>query len=569
MGTDSPLWSPLPAWLKSVLPALSGTGLASIVSVSSATNLPGTIASLVGVAAGMALFLFIRKLQHDLGNNRFNDARRILERAEEIAGFGSYTLHNDAVGNAVVAWSPQLHRVLRPDVSTLPASLEKYVEHYVHPDDRPRVRRCMEHALKLHDTISLEYRIVQDKGPIRHVLDHLEYVRSVDGIDIFHGQLHDITERRLAEQERLEAASRFQSFVEQLGGMPYIASIDAQATNIYVSTKIIELLGFTPDQWCGDPGLKFRQMHNEDRTGFLESIAATISSGTPLSMDYRLRRADGTIRWFHDEARLATDTAGRPLFLHGIALDITERKLAQEELTRSQVELKRLIGALDDIREDEQKRLAREMHDDLGQLLAAMKMDLSVLAQQIPASDGSVLQRLDAINELVNSMLISVRLIIADLPPKLLEEVGLFDALRMLARNFEGRYGVSCHLRLPDKPSSFPGKATSMLYRLVQESLTNIAKHAQATRVDIAMEAEPSFLVLSVVDNGIGASLADLHKAGSFGLVCMRERIAAFDGELNIQTAPGAGLAVRVTLPLAVFENTAIVEADQTAAPET
>lgn len=255
--------------------------------------------------------------------------------------------------------------------------------------------------------------------------------------------------------------------------------------------------------------------------------------------------------------------------LHGRLHALTDRKLAQEDLTRSHVELKRLIGVLDAIREDEQKRLAREMHDDLGQLLAAMKMDLSALAQQLPPGDYSVLQRLDAINELVNSMLVSVRRIIADLPPKLLDDVGLLDALHMLGRNFENRYGVSCRVHLPRSAPACSGKAASMLYRLVQESLTNIAKHAQATRVDITMETEPGLLTLSIIDNGKGASPTDLRKNGSFGLLCMRERIAAFDGDLHIDTRPGAGMTVRVSLPLAASESAMTSQPERRPVPRT
>lgn len=569
MGTDLPLLSSLPIRLRSLLPAALSAITVSAVSVIFAQDHPGMVAAVAGVAAGMAFFLFMRHQQSTPVKNHPEDTRRMLERAEAIACFGSYTLHKDGNGNALVAWSSQFRRLLATDGSAPPASLEKYVDCHVHPDDRMRVRDSMIRVLKERDAVSIEYRILQERGTVRHVLDHLEYIRSIGDVDIFNGQLHDITDRKRAEQERLEAAARFQNFVEQLGGMPYIGSIDAQATNIYVSPKIHDLLGFTPEQWCGDPGLRLRQMHEEDRAGFLASIAATVSSGVPLSVDYRLRRADGSLRWIHDEAKVARDGNGRPLFLHGIALDITERRQAQEELMRSHRELKHLISALDAVREDEQKRLAREMHDDLGQLLAAMKMDLSALAQQLPPGDCSALERLDAINDLVNSMLVSIRRIIADLPPKLLDDAGLFDALHLLTRNFERRYGISCRLHLPEEEPLLPGKTASMLYRVVQESLTNIAKHAQATCAAITMKANQSSLVLSIVDNGKGASAVELEKNGSFGLICMRERVATLEGELHINTSPGAGMAVHLSLPLQELTASANSQPGEFAAPGT
>jgi PAS domain S-box-containing protein len=550
MRTVSPLLSSLADRLKLHMPVAMSTAFASGISAAYSRNHSLPMAAVAGTITGAALFIFLRKAKLNSPKINPDNMQRILDCAESLAGFGTFTLRLRKDSETFTAWSAQFRRLLGANTSTIPASHAEYIERYVHPEDRQRVRACLDGTLSERGSTTIEYRLQQEAGSFRHVLCHVEYNGSANRADFFHGQLHDITKHKQAEQERLDAAARFQSFVGQLGGMSYVASIDNEATNIYVSPKIVELLGFTSEQWCGEPGLKLRQIHEEDRKHFRQAVVATISSGMPLSIDYRLYRADGALRWFHDEARLATDDAGHPMFLHGVAFDITERKQAQEELIRSHAELKRLIGALDAVREDEQKRLAREMHDDLGQLLAAMKMDLSTLAQQLPPSEGGVLQRLDGINDLVNSMMISVRRIIADLPPKLLDDVGLIDALQLLVRNFETRYGVSCHLHLPVREPVFRGDAASMLYRLVQESLNNVAKHAQATSVDITLEMQRSLLALSIVDNGRGASEIDLGKHGSFGLICMRERVASLDGELRIETSPGAGMAVHVSLPV-------------------
>ena len=557
MRTGSPWQSSLADRLKLHLPVAISTALASGVSATYVQHHSLPMAIMAGTITGAALFISLRKAKFNSSKINPDNMQRILDCAESLAGFATFTLRLCKERETFTAWSPQFRRLLGIDTSTVTASHAEYIERYVHPEDRQRVRACLEGTFRERGNATIEYRIQQENGSLRHVLSHIEYTGSTNRDDIFHGQLHDITGHKQAEQERLDAATRFQSFIGQLGGISYVASIDNEATNIYVGPKIVELLGFTSEQWCSDPGLKLQQMHEEDREHFRQAVVATISSGMALSIDYRLRRADGALRWFHDEARLATDDAGRRMFLHGVVLDITERKQAQEELIRSHAELKRLIGALDAVREDEQKRLAREMHDDLGQLLAAMKMDLSMLAQQLPPSEGSVLQRLDGINDLVNSMMISVRRIIADLPPKLLDDVGLVDALQLLARNFEARYSVSCRLHLPASEPVLRGNAASMLYRLVQESLNNVAKHAQATSVDITLEMCRSSLTLSIVDNGRGASEIDLGKHGSFGLICMRERVASLDGELRIDTSPGTGMAVHVSMP--VPESAAII----------
>ncbi|MGE5623187.1 MAG: sensor histidine kinase, partial [Bacillota bacterium] len=144
----------------------------------------------------------------------------------------------------------------------------------------------------------------------------------------------------------------------------------------------------------------------------------------------------------------------------------------------------------------------------------------------------------------------SVRRIISDLPPKALEDLGLFGALRLMAKNFEKRHDVRCHVCLPGYEPHMPQKAASAIYRMVQESLTNVAKHACATDVEIAMEILDNRVLLSVADNGKGFSAQALQKAGSFGLIGMRERAGALNGGLKVESAIGSGTTIYVTLPL-------------------
>lgn len=360
-------------------------------------------------------------------------------------------------------------------------------------------------------------------------------------------------ERKLVETERLASAARFQAFVEQLGGMPYIGKLDCKGSHLYVSPKVENLLGFTPEQWCNDPELRIRQLHELDRDDVLNAVASALSTQEPLSIDYRIRHNDGSVRWFHDEARVVADANGKPLFMQGVVLDITDRKQAQEELERSHKELKKLISALDALREEEQKRLAQEMHDDLGQLLGAMKMDLSVLAQHLPrndAKDAKLLERLDNINDLVNAMVTSVRRIISDLPPKILDDAGLFEALELLGKNFEKRHQIKCRVHLPEFAPAFEQKTAASVYRMIQESLNNVAKHACATEVDIKMELTEKYAMLSIADNGKGFSATDLQKAGSFGLIGMRERVASLNGKIRIESADHAGATIYIWIPL-------------------
>ena len=359
--------------------------------------------------------------------------------------------------------------------------------------------------------------------------------------------------RRHAEIQRMEAAMRFQSLLEQLPGMPYVASLEKNGRMMYVSPKIEELLGFTPDQWRDDPGLRIRQLHEADRARVQQAVAAAVANNGAYRIDYRIFDSEGRLHWFHDEASVTLDDRGCPAFLQGVALDITERKQAQLDLERSHAELQELIAALDASRGEEQRRLAQEMHDDFGQLLTAMKMDLCTLRQCLPQDDTQVVAHLTSINELVEAMVASVRRIVADLPPKILEDLGLYSALESMTGNFTRRHGIACRLHVPQAEPALDARVALAVYRLVQEALNNVAKHAHARCAEVRIECDGDGMTVYVGDDGNGLTMNNLNKPGSFGLRGMRERVAAFGGKLRIDSAEGKGTQILIRLPLATI----------------
>ncbi|MEN3297420.1 MAG: hypothetical protein V7642_6673 [Burkholderiales bacterium] len=436
------------------------------------------------------------------------------------------------------------------------------IDTFIDPNDPARIRACIEKSLTDKTTASsprsrAALRDPHPGGTIRYLYDYVDYVSTGTREQSYSGIVSGINERRRqrigrrhSEIELRESAERFQSLVEQLPGMPYIANLDSVGSNVYVSPKIEELLGFTAEQWCTDPELRIRQLHPEDRVPVLEAINDARSRKSSFSIDYRIYRSDGKLRWFHDEARVVTGAHGEPLFLQGAILDVTERKQAQAELEQSHHELQEMIGALDSLRVEEQRRLAHEMHDDFGQLLAAMKMDISTLQQHLPQSDARIVRHLSSISELVDAMVASVRRIIADLPPKVLEDVGLYSALEVMVTNFEKRHRIACELRLSESEPILEAKVASAIYRMVQETLNNVAKHADASYVEAEVVSSTAEISLRVKDNGRGMAPDKLQKPGSFGLVGMRQRVSALGGEMKVDSCEGAGTAIMITIPL-------------------
>ena len=231
-----------------------------------------------------------------------------------------------------------------------------------------------------------------------------------------------------------------------------------------------------------------------------------------------------------------------------IVSDLSEVKRAEQELRASSEQLRNLAARLLSVREQERTRIAREIHDELGQALTAVKMDLSWLAGRLSPRNGPLLGRIRSTLQLADSTIQSVRRISTELRPSVLD-LGLAAALEWQVREFQARTGIRCKLRLPAQGAVAPNVSTA-LFRIFQETLTNIARHAGATRAEVALQKQPDALVLRVRDNGRGFDPANSSSSKSLGLLGMRERAAILGGWVDIFSAPGKGTRVTAWIPL-------------------
>ena len=237
-----------------------------------------------------------------------------------------------------------------------------------------------------------------------------------------------------------------------------------------------------------------------------------------------------------------------PLVDHLQAPD--ERRQGPGDLERSHRDLQKIVAAFDNMREEEQRRLAHDMHDDLGQLLGAMKIELALLKRRLPAQGPEQLQPIHNLNELVDTMVVSVRRIIADLPPKVLEDHGLFCALEMLVTSFRKRHMIETFLERPVGEPVLPDNMLTPIYRMVQEALNNIGKHAHATKASVKIAWRNQLLQLTIADNGTGLPPGSQQKHDSFGLIGMRQRAAALGGKFSISNIKGSGAEIQIVIPL-------------------
>jgi PAS domain S-box-containing protein len=242
-----------------------------------------------------------------------------------------------------------------------------------------------------------------------------------------------------------------------------------------------------------------------------------------------------------------------PLRLEGtravclIASDLSETKRAEQELRASSEQLRSLAAHLLTVREEERTSISREVHDELGQSLTAVKLDLAWLVRRVPRENSEMLERIRSTRQLAKRLIQDVRRISTALRPGILD-MGLAAAVEWQVQEFQARTGIQCNLRLLTQAAFAPDVST-VLFRILQESLTNVARHAKATRTEVVLQKRGDRLVLWIHDNGRGFDLADSSLSQSLGLLGMRERAAILRGQVNISSARGKGTTVAAWIP--------------------
>jgi signal transduction histidine kinase len=246
--------------------------------------------------------------------------------------------------------------------------------------------------------------------------------------------------------------------------------------------------------------------------------------------------------------------SGKLLYYEGIIEDITMRKKAEEELRTSREQLRNLSAYLQSAREKERMYIAREIHDELGQTLTALKMDVFWLHKKLSIDQQIMLEKTNSMSALIDSAVETVRRISRELRPGLLDDLGLTAAIEWQVGEFQQRTGIRCELARKPEEIIVEQDISTAVYRIFQETLTNIARHSDATMVKIFLEMKPREILLQIKDNGRGVSQEKIESTTSFGLIGMRERVRILQGELKISGVKGRGSLVEVTIPFSSRE---------------
>ena len=359
----------------------------------------------------------------------------------------------------------------------------------------------------------------------------------------------DMTDRKRAEQKLREIEQQFTAFMENIPGFAWIK--DIQGRYVYLSKSRARLTK-CPCAWRGktDDELWPSKMASE----YKASHRRILTSRAVLQMieAYPRKRGQGYM--------LATrfpifDRDGAVSLVGGVAMDITEHKQTEAEVRRSREQLRALAAHLQVIREEERSRIAREIHDILGQTLTSLSLDVDWLETHLARSNSTrrpaeIRKRLKSMEALLRTSSRTVQRITSDLRPGMLDDLGLAATLEWAAEAWAHRTGIRCRWKRKPQPVALNREQATALFRIYQEILTNISRHARASNVTCSFKTTVDELTLKVSDDGKGFDPAKLSDRKSLGLLGMRERALLFSGRLEIQSAAGKGTTVAVRIPI-------------------
>jgi PAS domain S-box-containing protein len=397
--------------------------------------------------------------------------------------------------------------------------------------------------------------------------------------------IRDITVRTLAEKELRRSQKLFHTIarVSPVG----LFRTDSEGQYIYVNEYWSDITGLSPSETYGEGWAN--ALYPADKERVLSEWHHAVQGDLPFESEFRFLGQGGTIKWVIGRAIAERGVHGERLGYVGTITDITDRKRMEEELQKAhdglekkveertaqlvasntslqqEIEKRKIVGEklkesqerlrnlakhLQNIREQERSFLSRELHDELGQALTGMKMDIRWIERRLPEGNALILERLHSIVMLIDSAILSVQRLSMALRPPALDDFGLNEVIALVLKDFEKRTNITCEF-IPTPQLAVVNKEISTeMFRIFQEALTNIARHAGAQRVTIILQNTRDRLTMEIRDDGRGITKKEIVDPTSIGITGMRERIYALEGTLEIKGVQGKGTTVTVNIPL-------------------
>ena len=420
----------------------------------------------------------------------------------------------------------------------------------IHPDDVVAMVDGWRAARARGEPFEHESRVRRADGEYRWMFHRDVPLRDERGnIVKWYASSIDIEDRKRAEEALRRSEDQLRLVIDTIPVMAW--SLRPDGVVDFLNQRWMDYAGLSLEQYVQDPA---GPIHPEDVPRVFEKWRAQMAIGEGYEDEMRLRRADGIYRWFIVRTEPLRDEQGNIVKWYGVSIDIEDRKRAEEQLKATSEQLRSLSARLQSAREEESKRIAREIHDELGGALTTWKWDLEEIRDTIseplnPLQVAALRTKIEVMTKLTETTLDTVRKLASELRPMALE-LGLLEGLEWQVLQFENRTGVEVRLESSvEKVDLDNGQATAV-FRILQEALTNIQRHAQATKVTIRVNQDSGQFFLEIQDNGRGFTKGQEFDRQSLGLVGMRERAHLAGAEINIESAAGKGTRITVQVPL-------------------
>ena len=473
---------------------------------------------------------------------------RLLE-AQRIAHVGSWEF--DVVDN-VLSWSDEIYRIFEVDRMQFGVSYEAFLD-AIHPEDRESVNKAYTESVKKMTPYEIVHRLLMPDGRVKYVHERCQTFYDHNGSPIRSiGTVQDITAQKQAETKIQESEERFQAFMNYSPAVAFLKN--EQGQYVYVNSSFEKLLNKSS---AGCLGKTDQQLFPPEVARiFAENDQRVLKTKEVLETEQATLDETGSVCYWWVMKFLIPRKTGS-VQLGGVALDITVRKKAEEaleqrkaELQESQKMLQALGGKLISAQEDERRRISRELHDDMNQRLAVLAFNIQSTQKGVDVS-SPIYQNLQKLYDGVSSLSDDVRHLAYQLHPSILDDLGLEVALRSFLNDFSKWEGIPVIFTATDLPVTLDQELASCLYRVAQECMRNVSRHAQATQINVKLIGVEGGVSLSIQDNGKGFEVKE-KKSGKqgLGLIGMEERVRVVQGTYEVQSAPGQGTKITVWVPI-------------------
>ncbi len=481
-------------------------------------------------------------------------AEEIIQRSNErFELIGKAT--NDAVWEwnleTSELWGNEAHQQLYGLTEADPVPDDTEWRNRLHPDDRQRMTETVAEALASDsNAFEAEYRLFTENKGWRYIFGSTYIDRNKEGKAVrLMGNMTDITERKRAAQALLQSEQKYRLLFYNnplpmwMATIPHLDIID-------VNEAAIKQYGYSRDEFIK---LNAKDMRPpEDVEHFVKEVEK-MKPGINNTRSWRHKKKDGTI--LHVEIYSHEIMyEGKRVWL-GLSHDVTEKYESKQLLEKSYEDIRQLVSSLQSIREDERTSIAREIHDELGQQLTGLKMDMHWLSRKINSTDPDITGKMKESIELINTTIASVRKISTNLRPSILDDLGLLAALEWQGEEFEKRSGTKVIFINKVGEITVQPQAATGIFRIYQELLTNIARHANASEVRAVLHKDENMLYFTINDNGVGFDLDNINHKKTLGLLGIKERTLLLGGTYEFNSRPGQGSVTTISIPLSLVNN--------------